>query len=106
RQRRPDGLPSRYGAVVVISDPRPPLSLTPPETNYGNSGEYPLEKGDGPGGVFARFAILSSVETAATGFNNESVGWSRDQNSELICIYASPTGLHINQLQGPQGPHK
>ncbi|EJK72356.1 hypothetical protein THAOC_06121, partial [Thalassiosira oceanica] len=35
----------------------------------------PPGKGDGPGGVAARFAMMSSVETAATGFN-DSVGRS------------------------------
>ncbi|EJK64768.1 hypothetical protein THAOC_14462 [Thalassiosira oceanica] len=50
---------------------------TSPETEYRGFGRpLPLPGGgDGPGGGAARFAMMSSVETAATWFN-DSVGWS------------------------------
>ncbi|EJK72305.1 hypothetical protein THAOC_06174 [Thalassiosira oceanica] len=41
-----------------------------------NRAQTPPRERDCLGGVFARFAIMSSVETAATGFN-DSVGRSR-----------------------------
>ncbi|EJK69864.1 hypothetical protein THAOC_08840, partial [Thalassiosira oceanica] len=47
-----------------------------PETEYRGFGRpFPLAEGDGPGGGAARFAMMSSVETAATWFN-DSVGRS------------------------------
>ncbi|EJK66077.1 hypothetical protein THAOC_13019, partial [Thalassiosira oceanica] len=46
-------------------------SLTSPETEYrGFERPPPLGEGVGPGGGAARYAMMSSVETAATGFND------------------------------------
>ncbi|EJK52726.1 hypothetical protein THAOC_27969 [Thalassiosira oceanica] len=55
---------------------------TSPETEYRGFGRpLPLAEGggDGPGGGAARFAMMSSVEMAATEFN-DSVGRSRSRS--------------------------
>ncbi|EJK67244.1 hypothetical protein THAOC_11752 [Thalassiosira oceanica] len=69
---------------------------TLPETEYRGFGRpLPLAGGDGPGGGAARFAMMSSVETAATGFN-DSVGRSRE-TAHASTVTKVPTKTKKNE---------